>query len=59
MPTGVPVATFAIGEAGAHNAALFAIALLARTDKALNAKLQTFRANQESLVRGMTLPTSS
>jgi 5-(carboxyamino)imidazole ribonucleotide mutase len=56
MPAGIPVATFAIGEAGAHNAALFAVALLARTDEKLAAKLLAFRAAQESKIRGTTLP---
>jgi 5-(carboxyamino)imidazole ribonucleotide mutase len=57
MPAGIPVATFAIGEAGAHNAALFAVALLARTDAKLAAQLQEFRAQQEAKVRGTTLPS--
>lgn len=56
MPAGVPVATFAIGEAGAHNAALFAIAMLARTDPALAEQLETFRAAQDARVRALTLP---
>jgi 5-(carboxyamino)imidazole ribonucleotide mutase len=56
MPRGVPVATFAIGEAGAMNAALFAAAILATTDPALSARLAQFRAAQEARVRGMTLP---
>ena len=56
MPAGVPVATFAIGEAGAHNAGLFAIAVLARTDPALAASLAAFRRDQESQVRAATLP---
>ncbi len=55
MPNGVPVATFAIGEAGAHNAALFAISLLASDDPAVAARLATFRAEQEELVRSQTL----
>lgn len=46
MPKGIPVATFAIGEAGAANAALFAVALLARSDQALAKKLLAFRAKQ-------------
>ena len=46
MPKGVPVATFAIGEAGAANAALFAVAMLARTDPKLAAKLAAFRAKR-------------
>jgi 5-(carboxyamino)imidazole ribonucleotide mutase len=56
MPAGVPVATFAIGEAGASNAALFAVALLARTDAALAARLDAFRAAQTDRVLGLTLP---
>jgi 5-(carboxyamino)imidazole ribonucleotide mutase len=56
MPAGVPVATFAIGEAGAANAALFAVAMLARTDQALAARLSAFRIAEESRVRGLTLP---
>jgi len=57
MPAGIPVATFAIGEAGAHNAALFAVALLARTDQSLAAKLVAFRKVQETKIRGTVLPT--
>ncbi len=49
MPRGVPVATFAIGEAGAANAALFAVAMLARADKVLAKKLLAFRAKQTKL----------
>ena len=56
MPAGVPVATFAIGEAGASNAALFAVAVLARTDAALAARLDAFRAAQTDRVLGLTLP---
>lgn len=56
MPKGVPVATFAIGEAGAANAALHAIATLAMTDEALRDKLKTYRANQTQKARAMTLP---
>ncbi len=56
MPAGVPVATFAIGDAGAHNAALFAIALLARTDATLAERLHAFRTTQETRVRALTLP---
>jgi 5-(carboxyamino)imidazole ribonucleotide mutase len=56
MPAGVPVATFAIGEAGAANAALFAVAMLARTDPALARKLDAFRAAQTDRVLGLTLP---
>jgi 5-(carboxyamino)imidazole ribonucleotide mutase len=56
MPKGIPVATFAIGEAGAANAALFAIAMLANTDKALSEKLEQFRKDQHQSVLEMTLP---
>ncbi len=56
MPKGVPVATFAIGHAGAANAALFAVAMLALHDKALADKLQAFRAKQTAVARAMTLP---
>jgi 5-(carboxyamino)imidazole ribonucleotide mutase len=56
MPKGVPVATFAIGEAGAVNAALFAVALLAATDAALAQKLVQFRSSQEAAVTAMQLP---
>ncbi|APF88100.1 5-(carboxyamino)imidazole ribonucleotide mutase [Ralstonia solanacearum] len=59
MPKGIPVATFAIGEAGAANAALSAIAMLATTDDALSAKLEAFRARQTEVARGMTLPVHS
>ncbi len=50
MPKGIPVATFAIGEAGAANAALFAVALLALSDRALAAKLDAFRRRQTEAV---------
>ena len=56
MPKGVPVATFAIGAAGAANAALFAIAMLAHDNPALRAKLDAFRAAQTEVARAMTLP---
>jgi len=56
MPKGVPVATFAIGQAGAANAALFAVALLANHDAVLRAKLEAFRAEQTAAARAMTLP---
>lgn len=56
MPKGIPVATFAIGNAGAANAALFAVALLASTDVALAEKLQAFRAAQTEVARNMALP---
>jgi len=57
MPKGIPVATFAIGNAGAANAALFAVAMLALHDPALADKLQAFRAEQTAAARAMTLPT--
>jgi 5-(carboxyamino)imidazole ribonucleotide mutase len=50
MPKGIPVATFAIGEAGAANAALFAVAIVAVTDKAMAKKLHEFRARQTEAV---------
>jgi 5-(carboxyamino)imidazole ribonucleotide mutase len=50
MPKGIPVATFAIGEAGAANAALFAVALMAVTDKVLATKLDEFRRKQTDAV---------
>lgn len=56
MPKGVPVATFAIGEAGATNAALFAAAFLALHDAALAQRLQAFREAQKQAVNEMTLP---
>jgi 5-(carboxyamino)imidazole ribonucleotide mutase len=56
MPKGVPVATFAIGQAGAANAALFAVAMLANHDATLRAKLEAFRAEQTAAARAMTLP---
>jgi 5-(carboxyamino)imidazole ribonucleotide mutase len=56
MPRGVPVATFAIGEAGASNAALFAVAMLATADGDLAMKLAQFRATQTEKARNMTLP---
>ena len=56
MPKGIPVATFAIGAAGAANAALFAVAMLANEDPALRAQLEAFRARQTEAARAMTLP---
>lgn len=56
MPKGVPVSTFAIGEAGAANAALTAIAIIATTDDALAAKLEAFRQEQTAAAKAMTLP---
>ena len=58
MPKGIPVATFAIGNAGAANAALFAVALLANEDPALRAKLEAFRVEQTEAARNMTLPVN-
>jgi len=54
MPKGIPVATFAIGTAGAANAALFAVAMLATGDAALLQKLNDFRARQTAVARAMT-----
>jgi 5-(carboxyamino)imidazole ribonucleotide mutase len=54
MPKGIPVATFAIGAAGAANAALFAVAMLATGDEALRKKLEAFRARQTDAARAMT-----
>jgi 5-(carboxyamino)imidazole ribonucleotide mutase len=56
MPKGVPVSTFAIGEAGAANAALTAVAMLAATDDALAAQLEDFRAKQTAAAKAMSLP---
>ena len=56
MPKGIPVATFAIGEAGAANAALFAVAMLALHDATLASKLAEFRVKQSDAVRAKTLP---
>ncbi len=56
MPKGVPVATFAIGEAGAANAALTAVAMLAAADDALAAQLEGFRADQTAAAKAMILP---
>ena len=56
MPKGIPVATFAIGSAGAANAALFAVAMLANSDAALRGRLETFRARQTEAARNMVLP---
>jgi 5-(carboxyamino)imidazole ribonucleotide mutase len=56
MPKGIPVATFAIGEAGSANAALFAVAMLAREDSAVAQKLHDFRQQQIETVLAMRLP---
>ena len=59
MPKGIPVATFAIGEAGAANAALHVVAILAAHDAALAAQLITFRERQTQAARDMTLPPAA
>ncbi len=59
MPRGIPVAAFAIGEAGAANAALLAIAMLATSDPALAERLEDFRARQTAAARAMALPVSA
>jgi 5-(carboxyamino)imidazole ribonucleotide mutase len=56
MPKGIPVATFAIGEAGAANAGLFAVSLLAASDSALVAKLAAYREKLKDQVLAMQLP---
>jgi 5-(carboxyamino)imidazole ribonucleotide mutase len=56
MPKGIPVATFAIGEAGAANAGLFAVAMLANNDPKLASKLAQFRKRQGAKVKAMKLP---
>jgi 5-(carboxyamino)imidazole ribonucleotide mutase len=56
MPKGIPVATFAIGEAGAANAGLFAVAMLALNDAELAQRLQAFRAGQAEKIKATTLP---
>ncbi len=59
MPKGIPVATFAIGTAGAANAALFAVALLANEDSALRQRLEAFRTAQTEAARAMALPPAA
>ncbi len=59
MPKGIPVATFAIGTAGAANAALFAVALLANENPALRQQLDAFRAAQTEAARAMQLPPTA
>jgi 5-(carboxyamino)imidazole ribonucleotide mutase len=59
MPKGIPVATFAIGEAGAANAALHVVAILAAHDAGLAAQLKTFRERQTQAARDMTLPPAA
>jgi 5-(carboxyamino)imidazole ribonucleotide mutase len=56
MPKGIPVATFAIGDAGAANAGLFAVAMLALGDKGIADKLAAFRRKQTEAVRNAKLP---
>jgi 5-(carboxyamino)imidazole ribonucleotide mutase len=56
MPKGIPVATFAIGDSGASNAALFAVALLAVEDTKLATRLAAFRETQAATVAATTLP---
>ncbi len=56
MPKGIPVATFAIGDAGSANAGLFAVSLLALQDAALTTKLTAFRAKQTAAVKAAKLP---
>ena len=59
MPKGIPVATFAIGAAGAANAALFAVAMLAAGDPALRTRLEAFRLRQTEAARAMQLPSGT
>ncbi|HAJ91280.1 MAG TPA: 5-(carboxyamino)imidazole ribonucleotide mutase [Gammaproteobacteria bacterium] len=59
MPRGVPVATFAIGEAGAANAALYAVSILATADNELAGKLDRFRQDQAQMALAMELPPQS
>jgi 5-(carboxyamino)imidazole ribonucleotide mutase len=56
MPKGIPVATFAIGEAGAANAGLFAVAIIAGSDPAIARKLAAFRQKQTNAARAMRVP---
>ena len=58
MPKGIPVATFAIGSAGAANAALFAISILANANPDLRMELDAFRVDQTESARAMTLPVT-
>ena len=59
MPKGIPVATFAIGAAGAANAALFAVAMLANADAVLRKRLQAFRAEQTQVAAAMSVPPAN
>jgi 5-(carboxyamino)imidazole ribonucleotide mutase len=56
MPKGIPVATFAIGEAGAANAALFAVAMLGISNKGCMQLLDSFRDEQTAMARAMIVP---
>jgi 5-(carboxyamino)imidazole ribonucleotide mutase len=56
MPAGIPVATFAIGDAGAQNAGLYAVAMLALADQELAERLRAFRTAQETKLRATVLP---
>ena len=58
MPAGIPTATFAIGEAGATNAALFAVALLANHDPELRSALDDYRAERRQIAADSTLPSN-
>jgi 5-(carboxyamino)imidazole ribonucleotide mutase len=58
MPAGIPTATFAIGEAGATNAALFAVALLANHDSELRSALDDYRAERRQIAADSTLPSN-
>jgi 5-(carboxyamino)imidazole ribonucleotide mutase len=58
MPKGIPVATFAIGAAGAANAALFAIAMMGTTNSDMRLELDAFRRDQTQKAQSMTLPVS-
>lgn len=59
MPKGIPVATFALGEAGAANAGLYAVAMLALHDSELSARLAAYRATLAQTVLAMTLPSAN
>jgi 5-(carboxyamino)imidazole ribonucleotide mutase len=59
MPKGIPVATFAIGDAGSANAGLFAVSMLALNDRGLAEKLTAFRAKQTEAVKAAKLPELS
>jgi 5-(carboxyamino)imidazole ribonucleotide mutase len=59
MPAGVPTATFAIGDAGATNAALFAVAILALDDAGMGEQLDRYRARRREAAESSTLPPSS